>query len=216
MQTIKEQIENMDSATVMAAYEQAGSMLGTLNLLGIDAHSQHTRLVLKAKLAQIDPTYHQKFSGRNRYTVDEIRAAVKSAMCMSDVLRNLGLSTHGTNSTTIYTIMEKHSISTAHFDVAGSMQRNKHRWIRDDIFTEHSPIPRSTVNAQVRRYAVLGEEVCSECGVGTVYHNKPLRLTVDHINGINDDNRVENLRWLCHNCHSQTDDFQGKGKIQKR
>ena len=51
---------------------------------------------------------------------------------------------------------------------------------------------------------------CSECGVGDVYNDKPISLQLDHINGVNDDNRLENLRFLCPNCHSQTKTFSGK------
>ena len=40
--------------------------------------------------------------------------------------------------------------------------------------------------------------------------NSKLTLQLDHINGINNDNRKENLRFLCPNCHSQTDTFAGR------
>lgn len=40
--------------------------------------------------------------------------------------------------------------------------------------------------------------------------NKKITLQLDHINGINNDNRVENLRFLCPNCHSQTSTYTGK------
>ena len=39
--------------------------------------------------------------------------------------------------------------------------------------------------------------------------NQQLTLQLDHINGISDDNRKENLRFLCPNCHSQTKTFGG-------
>lgn len=42
--------------------------------------------------------------------------------------------------------------------------------------------------------------------------NKPISLQLDHINGINNDHRLENLRLLCPNCHSQTDTYCGRNK----
>ena len=42
--------------------------------------------------------------------------------------------------------------------------------------------------------------------------DKKLSLQLDHINGINNDHRIENLRFLCPNCHSQTETYAGKNK----
>ena len=43
-------------------------------------------------------------------------------------------------------------------------------------------------------------------------NGKPLVLQLDHINGISNDNRIENLRFLCPNCHAQTESFAGRNK----
>ena len=42
---------------------------------------------------------------------------------------------------------------------------------------------------------------------------KKMALELDHINGINNDNRLENLRWLCPNCHAITDTYAGKNNM---
>lgn len=47
-------------------------------------------------------------------------------------------------------------------------------------------------------------ESCAECGIGPEWCGKRLTLEMDHINGVHTDNRLENLRMLCPNCHSQT------------
>lgn len=65
-------------------------------------------------------------------------------------------------------------------------------------------------------------ENCFICGVGNVYNDKPLTLQLDHIDGDSDNNFPKNLRLLCPNCHSQTDNFGSKGqgnrykKVSKR
>ena len=50
---------------------------------------------------------------------------------------------------------------------------------------------------------------CDECDIKD-YNGKPLSFELDHINGKRDDHRLENLRFLCPNCHSQTKTFRGK------
>ena len=49
------------------------------------------------------------------------------------------------------------------------------------------------------------------CGLSEWINGK-LVLELDHINGDHTDNRIENLRYLCPNCHSQTDTFRGRNK----
>lgn len=54
--------------------------------------------------------------------------------------------------------------------------------------------------------------MCQWCELKDSYNGKPLTLQLDHINGINNDNRLENLRFLCPNCHSQTETYNGRNK----
>lgn len=86
--------------------------------------------------------------------------------------------------------------------------RNKILTPLNEIFKENSHVS----NEYIRKYIFqlnLIEYKCSNCGI-IEWDNKPLVLTLDHKNGNNCDNRLENLRFLCPNCHSQTDTFCGK------
>lgn len=51
---------------------------------------------------------------------------------------------------------------------------------------------------------------CVHCGLADSWNGKPITLQLEHINGISNDNRLENLCFLCPNCHSQTETYAGK------
>ena len=67
---------------------------------------------------------------------------------------------------------------------------------------------RATIKRLLLRYNIL-EYSCGICGISEWLESE-LTLHLDHINGVNDDNRIENLRLLCPNCHSQTETYAGK------
>jgi len=73
---------------------------------------------------------------------------------------------------------------------------------------------RTHVKLRLIRAGLL-ENRCDECGL-TDWRGRPLSIHIDHINGVRGDNRLENLRMLCPNCHSQTDTFGGRNMKRGR
>ncbi len=86
------------------------------------------------------------------------------------------------------------------------------------FFCENSICLQQKLKSIVKNNKLIFYEcyICKNLG----FHlNKPLNLQLDHINGISNDNRLENLRWLCPNCHSQTENYAGRnrrGKSKKK
>jgi HNH endonuclease len=67
---------------------------------------------------------------------------------------------------------------------------------------------RSTIKRRLLKAGKL-QNRCDFCGLSE-WRGRPLSIQIDHINGIHDDHRLENLRMLCPNCHSQTETFAGR------
>ena len=63
--------------------------------------------------------------------------------------------------------------------------------------------------------AGLKQNRCEECGI-TEWRNKPLNMALHHVNRDNNDNRIENILFLCPNCHAQTPNYGGRNGHRRR
>lgn len=82
----------------------------------------------------------------------------------------------------------------------------------EQILVENSTyLNRAGIKQKLYKADLLKEE-CYKCGLGPIWNDKPITLQLEHINGVFNDNRIENLSILCPNCHSQTETFCGKRK----
>lgn len=97
----------------------------------------------------------------------------------------------------------------------GLVKLSKSRKFADEIvYVENSTFPRHRL-----KYRLIDEKKieykCQCCGLGDEWNGFKLSLQLDHINGVNNDNRLENLRFLCPNCHAQQGTYAGKNKGKK-
>lgn len=79
------------------------------------------------------------------------------------------------------------------------------------VLVEHSTYTRNSLKKRLIDDKIL-PYLCAGCGCEPEWMGKPLVLILDHINGVNDDNRIENLRFVCPNCNSQLPTFCGRNK----
>lgn len=103
---------------------------------------------------------------------------------------------------------DERKASTAHMRTVFTRLEVKKTWI-DKLLAK----PFDELGWDSIRKVVIHEQHgnCNRCGIDS-WLGKPITLEIDHINGINSDNRRENLEGLCPNCHSVTDTWRGRNK----
>lgn len=141
----------------------------------------------------------------DQYTEEELRNLVAESNSRAEVIRKLGYSTeHGSNYKTVNNRIKKYNIDTSHFKPCKNIKRNP-----ENVFIKNSTAAQAVLR---RLYFKMNyvEYKCSVCGMLPTWQGKPLTLILDHINGINNDDRIENLRWACPNCNQQFDTTNGK------
>ena len=142
----------------------------------------------------------------DKFTKEELEEIVQQCCSYRELAKQLGYTSIGNNGDTIKSRLTKYNISTEHFTgkSKGVVKRTK-----ENVFCVNS----TASQAVLRNWYLKGEYTkyqCAICGQLPFWNGKELNLTLDHINGNNKDNRLENLRWVCPNCDRQLPTFAGR------
>lgn len=141
------------------------------------------------------------------WTEQNILNAIVDSITYGDVLSKLGLKCHGANNKTLKKYLKHYNIQFT----SRPYLKNIRTKSNEDIFVENSNTVRSVIRRKILQQRLIPYQ-CSKCNLIPMWNNSPLVLQLEHINGINNDNRLENLTFLCPNCHSQTATWAGKGR----
>lgn len=147
---------------------------------------------------------------------EEFAALVRNSTSYKQVLAHFGLQNKGSNFKTLRRRLLEEEVDFSHFRSCGEYLKAFQTAIPLElILVENSDYNRGHLKRRLLETNSLKNE-CSACGQNSTWNNQPLVLTLDHINGISNDNRLENLRMLCPNCHSQTSSFAGRNVKRTR
>lgn len=151
-----------------------------------------------------------------KYTPEMLAEAAANSLSIADVLRHLGITIAGGNHAHISRQLKRLGIDTSHFlgQAHHRGRRSARRLPPSEVLRVRPPGSLRTKPPMLRR-ALQEAGVpyrCDGCKIEGVWEGGPLTLHVDHLNGDWLDNRINNLRFLCPNCHSQTENFAGKNR----
>lgn len=145
-------------------------------------------------------------------SIDELKDIVNESNTLAEVMRKLGYTGNRGNSIKgLKQFFTENNIDISKFSI-----NNRHCYSHPSCKLEDIMVSESTytnMNRFKERLLQSGliKNECYCCGL-TCWNGKPITLQLDHINGNNRDNRLENLRLLCPNCHSQTSTYCGRKK----
>jgi endogenous inhibitor of DNA gyrase (YacG/DUF329 family) len=143
---------------------------------------------------------------------DQFRELVSKAKSISEVLRFFGLQNHGSNSETLKTRLTQEKIEYGHL-LNHSQTGIRSKIPLSQILVQGSTYARGHLKKRLLNEGLLKNE-CTLCGALPIWQDRPLVLILDHINGVNNDNRLTNLRLVCPNCNSQLPTFAGRAARQ--
>lgn len=165
--------------------------------------------ILAPQLFSVGPLCEHTFVPR--YTEDDARTAITASFSYAETLRRLDLCATGGNWLTLQRWAARWGISTEHFDRNASstaLMRARARPLVE-ILVEGSAYSRSSLKKRLWAEG-LKPRMCELCGQGELWRGRPLGLILDHINGVRDDNRLENLQIVCPNCAATLDTHCGR------
>lgn len=147
-------------------------------------------------------------------TKEEFEEAAKQSHSIAGMCRKLDLKPCGGNYRLMHNAIEKFALDTSHFTGQGWNTGLKFKPFEAKPIEEILIANSSYQSFRLKRRLLdegLKEYKCELCGLYE-WQDNPIPLELHHINGNNRDNRLDNLKLLCPNCHALTSSYRGRNK----
>ena len=144
--------------------------------------------------------------------IKEIQKVVEESNNFNEALFKLKLNISGKSYQNFKKLLEDNNIDYSNFDqklTKSKENKNLEELLQNNINYSSQRLKKKLISAGLKK------DICECCGCSNIWQGKTLTLQLDHINGDHFDNRLENLRILCPNCHSQTETFSKSNKNRK-
>lgn len=152
-----------------------------------------------------------------KHSDEDIIYAVKNSFTYADVCRKLGMIPSGGSYKVVKKYIKDLDLNIDHFtNRATNINNRLNTSVEKDLsfyLTENSNIKTDRLKWKLIKHGIKKYK-CECCGL-TKWNGKQIKLQLHHINGNPTDNRLENLQFLCPNCHSLTDNYCG-GNIKNQ
>ena len=151
------------------------------------------------------------------FSESDLRAAIAASECWADVCRFLGYGIKGDNYRTLQRWAQHWNVSTSHFDPHVRARRSgaARQMPLERVLVEGSTYTRGDLRRRLIKEG-LKQLTCEICGHGEMWFGRRMSMILDHINGVPDDHRLENLRMLCPNCNATLDTHCGRNTPRER
>lgn len=149
-----------------------------------------------------------------KHTKKELESVISRCFSIAQVCKELNIIPAGGNYKTIRNKINNWELDISHFTGQGWNTGNNFRQFGKSIKLVNILIENSTyTNTDRLRQRLIKEGFkkyeCECCGLKN-WLSRPISLELHHINGINNDHRIKNLKILCPNCHAITDNYRGR------
>ncbi len=154
---------------------------------------------------------------KDKWTKENLEPIVKSSKTYREVFEKLRIRSAGGNARTLKKYIMIYNIDTNHFvtnyDTMVHLSVLNKKPL-DEVLVKDSSYSRYYLKKRLYEEGILKKECCL-CGQDENWNGMKISLILDHINGIHNDNRIENLRIVCPNCNAGLDTFAGKNINKK-